>query len=90
MPVRKKKVKRQSKVPKKVAEEEPGWHKRFNNCTLCGTPGRPMRDGVIVNREARQMLVTFMNHIQVVNYENSTESEQDGPPETRHSLSYNF
>jgi len=46
---------------------------------------------VVVNRDARQLLVTFMNRVLVVNYEaGKDDGGQESLPETRSSLNYEF
>jgi hypothetical protein len=51
------------------------WEDRYKDCD-CEQFSVPMRDGLVVHRDARQMFLLQQNTLQVINYE-ATETEDD-------------
>ena len=52
-----------------LKDAEPFWLDRFKSCQLCNHVSLPLRDGVVIHRNARQMFVVLGQRVQVVNYE---------------------
>lgn len=82
-------------------KDESFWQERFRSCQFCNSLSMPMRDGVVIHRDARQLFVVQANRIQVICYEASNASFQlKGKPslaervenlqEIRTALCYDF
>ena len=52
-----------------LKDAEQFWLDRFKSCQLCNHVSLPLRDGVVIHRNARQMFVILGQRVQVVNYE---------------------
>ena len=75
------------------SELEPNWQLRFQNCQFCNYSSLPQRDGVVIHRNARQMLVVQSNCVQVINYEANCEIDLQNEQrlyDIRSPLSYDF
>lgn len=57
-----------------LKDAEPFWEERFKSCQLCSHLSLPHRDGVVLHRNARQMLVVLGQRVQLVSYEAQAET----------------